>query len=245
MALNPLQQFEIREIYPLHIAGYDLSITNQSLWMLLAVGFISLLFLMAARKPRLIPGRLQAFAEITMDFIQSMVKDTAGKEALSFMPLIFTVFLFVAALNVSGMIPFSFTSTSQILLTGFMAGLVFIMVVTVGFYKQGIHFFTLFYPKGTPLVMAPFIIVLEIISFLARPFTLSIRLAANMVAGHVLLKIFGSFCVMLVGYFFLPALLPGVMLVLLSGLELFVALLQAYIFTILTVVYLNDSLHGH
>lgn len=245
MALNPLHQFEIHAIQPITLGGVDVSLTNQSLWMLIAVGSIAALFSLAALRPKLVPGRLQAFGEMTLEFIQNLVKDTAGKEALRYLPLIMTLFLFIAVLNVFGMIPGSFTSTSQIYMTGFMAFAVFLLVVGLSLYHQGLKFFTAFLPHGTPMYLAPLIIPLEIISFLARPFTLAIRLAANMVAGHVLLKIFASFAIMLGSWFALAAAAPLVVLVAISALEVFVALLQAYIFTILTCVYLNDALHGH
>lgn len=245
MALNPLHQFAVAEIHALEVAGYNLAITNQALWTFIAVAAIALVLLAGVSRPRLVPGRLQSFVEITYEFIHKLVKDSTGEEGMAFFPLILTTFLFVAALNVTGMVPGSFTATSQITTTGAMALTVFASVILVGLYKQGLHFFGMFYPPGTPAYLAPLIVPLEIISFLARPLTLAVRLAANMVAGHVLLKIFATFVIMLMGWFALTALAPLALLVALSGLELFVALLQAYIFTVLTCVYLNDALHGH
>jgi F-type H+-transporting ATPase subunit a len=207
-----------------------------------------------------VPGRLQSFVEVTVQFVRTLTLETGGKAALPFLPLILTTFLFIAALNLIGMVPHSFTATSQITTTAFMGFMVFALVVVVGVYTQGLHFFAMFLPKGTPWWLVPLIVPLEVISFLARPLTLAVRLAANMVAGHVLLKIFASFCVMLLGLagasasglswstlsLSAPAaLLPLVLLIAITALEVFVALLQAYVFTLLTVVYLNDALHGH
>lgn len=245
MALNPLHQFQINQIGTINVGAVEIAFTNQALWMLGAVGVVLLIFILGARKKAMVPGRLQAFVELTFDFVKSLVRDTSGEEGLKYLPLIMSVFLFIAAINVSGMIPGSFTSTSQIYMTGAMALALFIIVVGIGFARHGFKFFGMFFPHGTPVYLAPLIIPLEIISFLARPFTLAIRLCANMVAGHVLLKLFATFAIMLLGWFSITAALPFVLLIALSGLELFVALLQAYIFTVLTCVYLNDSLHMH
>lgn len=245
MALNPLKQFEIHEMMPAEAMGYDIALTNQSLWMLIAVGTVLLTFVMGSLRPKLVPGRLQAFVELTYEFIANMVKDTAGKAAMPFLPVIMSLFLFVACLNVFGMIPGSFTSTSQIYMTAYMAGLVFLLVIFVGFKVQGLGFLKLFLPAGTPGYLMPLIVPLEVISFFARPLTLAVRLCANMVAGHVLLKIFATFATMMIGWVAVTAILPLFALIAISGLEVFVALLQAYIFTILTCVYLNDALHGH
>lgn len=245
MSLNPLHQFEVAVVHPLEVAGLHLHITNQAVWTGIVVALLTLLFVWGVRKPALVPGRLQAFVEMTYEFIHNLVKDNTGEEGLRYFPLVFTLFLFLAGLNVVGMVPGSFTATSQITTTGFMAVAVFASVIFLGFKEQGLHFLGLFYPAGTPVYLAPLIIPLEIISFFARPLTLAVRLAANMVAGHVLLKIFASFVIMLMGWFALAALAPFALLVALTGLEVFVALLQAYIFTILTCVYMNDALHGH
>lgn len=245
MSMNPLHQFEVAPLAPFYVGGFDLSITNQALWTGIAVATVISLFMAGTANMKMVPGRLQAFVEMTVEFIQTLTRETAGKEAVAFFPLILTVFLFVASLNLVGMVPHAFTATSQITTTFFMAILVFLMVVGVGVYKQGLHFFAMFLPKGTPALLAPLIIPLEVISFMARPFTLAIRLAANMVAGHVLLKIFASFCIMLLGVFAAASALPFIMVVAISALEIFVALVQAYIFTVLTCVYLSDALHGH
>ena len=247
MAMDPLHQFAVKAVQPLQFGGLDLTITNQTIWTGAATATIALLLLLGISRLSLVPGRWQSAVEMTVEFIQKLTKDTAGTAALPFVPLIMTTFLFVAGLNLMGMVPGSFTVTSQITTTAFMGAMVFLLVVGVGLWVQGLHFFGLFLPKGTPWPLAPLIIPLEIISFLARPLTLAVRLAANMVAGHILLKIFAGFCVMLLAQGWLAglAVLPLLLLLAITALEVFVALLQAYIFTVLTLVYLNDALHGH
>lgn len=259
MSLNPLHQFEVAPILPLFVGNWNLSVTNQALWTGIAVATVIALFTAGTMKMRLVPGRLQAFVEVTVEFILKLTKETAGHDAVAFFPLVLTVFLFISSLNLAGMIPHSFTATSQITTTAYMGFMVFALVVVTGVYKQGLHFFAMFLPHGTPFWLVPLIVPLEIISFLARPLTLAVRLAANMVAGHVLLKIFAAFCIMLlglqvsdvvapgahIGMLAPAAALPAILLVAITALEVFVALLQAYIFTVLTCVYLNDALHGH
>jgi F-type H+-transporting ATPase subunit a len=256
MALNPLHQFEVSPIMPLMVGGWDLTITNQTLWTGIAVATVIAILMAGITRMTLVPGRMQALVEITFEFIQNLTHKTAGHDAKAFFPLIMTTFLFIASLNLIGMIPHSFTATSQITTTAYMGALVFIMVVGVGVYKQGLHFFAMFLPKGTPWWLVPLMVPLEIISFLVRPATLAVRLAANMVAGHVLLKVFAAFCIMLLGLtldgggsinaLMAPtAVVPLALLVAITALEVFVALLQAYIFTVLTCVYLNMSMHGH
>lgn len=242
---NPLEQFAVAPLLPLEVHGWNLAITNQALWTGIAVAAVIAVFMAGVSRMRLVPGRLQSCVELTVEFIEELTESTAGHEGTKFMPLILSVFLFIASINLMGMLPHSFTATSQITTTVFMGMLVFLMVVGVGVYKQGLHFFAMFLPKGTPIALMPLIVPLEVILFLARPFTLAVRLAANMVAGHVLLKIFAGFCIMLLSVFAASAVLPFVMLIAISALELLVAVLQAYIFTILTCVYLNDALHGH
>ena len=241
MAMNPLHQFEIHELTSLNVLGYNVQVTNQSLWMIIATLAVSAFLVLGIRKKAVIPGRFQAAVELTFEFVQNLVKSTTGTAGLSFMPIIFTIFLFVCVLNVFGMIPGSYTSTSQIFITGAMSAAVFLFVVMVGFYKHGLKFLGMFYPEGTPMVLAPFIVVLEMISFFARPFTLAVRLGANMMAGHILLKIVAAFVIMMG----IAGIVPLAFLIALSALELFVAILQAYIFTVLSCVYLNDALHLH
>jgi F-type H+-transporting ATPase subunit a len=244
--INPLEQFAVSPV----LANGDhafLTVTNQTVWTGIAVAAISLLFLLGVSRMRLVPGRLQAFVELSYDFIHALTRDVAGHGALPFMPLIFTLFLFIAALNVVSLVPHSFGVTAQFATTGYMGLMVFAMVLITGFYKQGLHFLGLFVPPGTPWWLLPLITPLEVVLFCVRPFTLAVRLAANMVAGHVLLEMFAGFCMMLVGLHWLSslAIFPMLMLIAIYMLEVFVALLQAYIFTVLTCVYLNEALHGH
>lgn len=237
------------------VGHWDLSITNQALWTGIAVSAVIAIFMAGISRMTMVPGRLQAFVEITFEFIQKLTHKTAGHEAMAFFPLILTTFLFIACLNLIGMIPHGFTATSQITTTAYMGAMVFLLVVGVGVYKQGLHFFGMFLPHGTPWWLVPIMVPLEIVSFLVRPATLAIRLCANMVAGHVLMKVFAGFCIMLLGltldggghlsWMAPTAVLPLAVLVGVTALEIFVALLQAYIFTVLTCVYLNISIRGH
>lgn len=245
MSLNPLHQFEIKELASFSIAGKEIFLTNQSLWMLIVTASIMLFFILGTRKKALVPGKLQSIVELSLEFIDNLVISTTGAKGKKFVPLIFTIFFFIAINNIFGMIPGSYTSTSQITITLAMGLSVFIMVWIVGFYNHGLKFFTLFAPKGTPLALMPLIIVLELISFFARPCTLAVRLAANMIAGHILLKVFASFAVMLAGWLAATAILPAGILLSIMALEVMVAFLQAYIFTILTCVYLNDAINLH
>lgn len=246
---DPLHQFMIHKIGgTVEIAGIDVSLTNQSLWMLISVAFISALFMFGMRKKALVPGRLQSALEMTFEFIQNLAKDSAGHEALKFLPVIFSLFLFVTVMNVFGMIPGSFTSTSQIVITGFLAVAVFIGVIAIGFIKHGFKFLTLFIPHGAPALLVPVIAVLEVISFFIRPFTLAVRLGANMMAGHIALKVFAGFVVAMLsagGVMAIGSIIPFLGLFALTALELFVAFLQAYIFTLLACVYLNDAINLH
>lgn len=245
MAMNPLHQFKVEALTPLNVAGIDVSFTNHSLWLVMATAIVALIFMAGASRRSLVPGRLQAFVEMSYEFIETLTRDTAGKAALKFAPLIMTLFLFISAANLIGMFPTSFTATAQVFTTATLALAVFFLVIVVGFAMHGLKFLGLFYPKGTPIYLAPLIIPLEVISFFARPATLALRLAANMIAGHILLKIFATFIIMLGSWAVLSAVAPLVVLIAITALEVFVALLQAYIFTVLTVVYLNDALHLH
>lgn len=248
MALDPLQQFAIQQLGTLNIAGAEIAVTNQALWVMGGTLLTSFLLVLASRKRAMIPGRLQGFAELTYEFIEGMITGSAGREALKYMPLIFTLMMFIATINLLGMVPVAYTSTSQIAVCASLALMVFALVWIIGFARHGFHFLSLFYPTGTPLWLAPLVVPLEVISFFARPFTLAVRLTANMMAGHILLKMFAGFAVMLAGLGvtgILGAMIPGFVLIALTGLEIFVAILQAYIFTILTCVYLNDAINLH
>ena len=245
---GPLDQFEIKPLIDMSIAGIDITFTNHAAWMLGTSLFVALFLAFAARKRALIPNRTQGFVEMTYGLVENLMDGTTGKEGLRYLPAIFTLFIFIAAVNLAGMIPGSYTGTSQLITTGFMAATVFVGVIIIGFMKHGLKFLGLFLPSGVPIWMAPIMIPLEIVSFFIRPFTLAVRLGANMLAGHIALKVFATFVVgfaTMEGFVALGGILPFAGLFALNVLELVVALLQAYIFTLLTCVYLNDAIHLH
>ena len=249
-AINPIEQFALSKVVSVEIAGHDFSLTNSSLYMILVVGLTLGLMFQGAKGGPGVPGRLQALAEVAYEFVAGMVKSAAGEAGMRFFPLVFSLFMFILLSNLIGLIPYSFTVTSHIVVTAAMALLVFGTVVTVGVREHGLHFFKLFVPSGVPIYILPLVVAIEIISFLSRPLSHSVRLFANMLAGHITLNVFGGFVVMLLGaagVLKVLAILPGAMIIGLFALELLVAFLQAYVFTMLTCMYLNDALHpsGH
>lgn len=240
---GPISQFEIKplvEIGP--IAGLDLSFTNSSLFMLLAVVVSVGLMVVGARKRAMVPGRLQSVTELSYEFIANMVKDNVGSEGRKYFPFIFSLFMFILFGNMLGMIPYSFTFTSHIIVTFTLAMVVFVLVTIIGLARHGLKWFSYFMPDGAPIAMSPIIVPIEVISYLSRPVSLSIRLFANMMAGHTMLKVFAGFSVMLgvVG-----GLGPLAINVALTGFEFLVAFLQAYVFAILSCLYLHDAIHLH
>lgn len=239
---DPMHQFEIKRLVPLEIFGFDASFTNSALFMSIAAVLITLFMVFAMRKGALVPGRLQSVAELSYEFVANMVRDNVGTSGMKYFPFIFTLFMFVLALNMLGMVPYSFTVTSHIIVTFALAAFIFVGVTLIGFWKHGIGFLKFFVPSGVPFLMLPLLVVIEVISYLTRPVSLSVRLFANMMAGHTMLKVFGSFVAAL-------GLLGGWavlgLMVAFTGLELLVAFLQAYVFAILTCIYLNDALHMH
>lgn len=239
---SPLAQFEIKTLVPIEIAGVDASFTNSSLFMVLTVITISLFLIGGMRKGALVPGRWQSMAELSYVFIANMIKDTVGSEGRPYFPFIFTIFMFVLVGNLWGMMPYSFTFTSHIAVTFAMAFFIFVGVTLIAIAKHKLHFLSFFMPPGVPIVMAPLLVPIEIISYLSRPISLSVRLFANMLAGHTLLKVFAGFIISLgvaAGW------LPFVFVIALTGLEFVIAFLQAFVFAILTCLYLNDALHLH
>ena len=240
---SPLEQFAIQDLTaPLFtIGGHHIAVTNSAIFMMSAVVLSSGLLLAGAGKGAMIPGRIQAMAELFYEFIANMIRDNVGSGGKKFFPFIFTLFIFTLFGNILGMLPYGYTFTSQIAVTFFMAMVVFLGVTLIGLFKHGLHFFSLFFPHGAPLFTAPILIPIEVVSYLSRPISLSVRLFANMTVGHVLLKVLAGFVVAL-GIF---GVVPLVVLVAITALELLVALLQAYIFTILCCIYLNDALHLH
>lgn len=240
-AHNPLDQFIIQTWVPIKIGGLDASFTNSSAFMLLTVICATALMVLAVKPRAGVPGRWQLLAELSYQFIARMVSDNIGKEGRTYFPLIFSIFMFVLFGNLIGMIPYSFTFTSHIAVTLTMAVVIFLMVTVIAFMKHGLKFFSFFLPEGVPIILSPLMIVIEVISYFTRPFSLSVRLFANMMAGHTLLKVIGGFVVPL-GIF---GIVPIAGLVAVMGLEFLIAFLQAYIFTILTCIYINDAIHLH
>ncbi len=243
MASNPMTQFEVYKIGPeLKFGGFDLSFTNSSLFMVLSALVILGFLHFSTSNKKIIPDKIQLISEMLYNFIAKMISDTAGSKAKPYFPFIFSLFTFVLMCNMIGMLPYSFTVTSHIIVTMIMALFIFIAVTVIGFLKHGAKYLSIFVPSGVPVVLLPLITVIEIISYLSRPISLSVRLFANMMAGHTMLKVFGSFVLSLgiVGGW-----LPLTFSVALTGLEILVAFLQAYVFAILTCIYLNDALNLH
>ena len=240
---NPMHQFQVHKIGPkIEISGIDLSFTNASLFMLFSGITITLILFLGTREKKLIPGKMQLMSEMLYNFISKMISDTAGKKAKPYFPFIFSLFIFIFACNMIGMLPYSFTVTSHIIVTLTFALFIFVGVTILGFITHGFKYLKIFVPSGVPLVLLPIISVIEIISYLSRPVSLSVRLFANMMAGHTMLKVFGGFVVSLG---LIGGWLPLSFSVALTGLEILVAFLQAYVFAILTCIYLNDALNLH
>jgi F-type H+-transporting ATPase subunit a len=239
--LHPLEQFEIHPLVPLHIGKLDVSFTNSALLMTITVLAISALVILGTRRAALVPGRWQSLGEMAYEFIAKMIDDTVGIEGREYFPFIFTLFMFILFGNLLGLVPFGFTFTSHIIVTFALAALVFIGVTVIGIWRHGFHFLTLFVPHGVPPVLLLLLVPIEVLSYFIRPFTLSIRLFANMLAGHTMLAIFGGFA----GVIGIFGIVPLAIDVALIFLEILVAVLQAYVFTILTCLYLRDAIKLH
>ena len=247
MNLNPMEQFAVRPIVPLHIAGYDVSFTNQSLLMVIVVLAAALFLTLAVKPGRLVPTRGQSMAEASYEFVGNMIHSAAGEDGLQFFPFVFTLFMFVLFCNFFGLIPGSFTVTSQICVTFGLAAFIIAMVIVTGFLKHGLGFLKLFVPHA-PFALLLLLVPIEIISFFTRPISLSVRLFANMLAGHTMLQVFAGFVIALGGAGGILSVLsvaPMALIVAILLLELLVAFLQAYVFAILTCIYLNEALHLH
>jgi F-type H+-transporting ATPase subunit a len=247
---DPIEQFEIHKIFTLgHIGNQEIAFTNSSAYMFVAVALVALLMIGGSAGRHLIPTRFQSLAELTYEFVSNTLRSSVGEEGMKFFPFVFSLFMFVLMANLIGIIPYTFSVTSHLIITLALALMVFLTVLLYGIYKNGLKFFKLFVPHGIPIYLLPLIMVIEIISFLSRPVSHSVRLFANILAGHITLKVFAGFVSSLsalgaLGIF--GSVLPLAMTTALSGLELLVAFLQAYVFAILTCIYLNDALHpGH
>jgi F-type H+-transporting ATPase subunit a len=247
---DPIHQFEIKKFFSLfQVGAHDIAFTNSAAFMLAALIIIAALMLLPTRRRALVPSRMQSIAELSYEFIADTIRSSAGNEGMRFFPLVFSLFMFILVVNLLGLLPYSFTVTSHIIVTVALALLVFFTVIIYGVYKHGLHFFRLFVPSGIPWPVLLLVTPIEILSFLSRPVSHSVRLFANMLAGHITLKVFAGFVTMLgaagiLGW--VGAVLPLGLTIALTALELLVAVLQAYVFAILTCIYLNDALHpGH
>ncbi len=238
---SPLHQFNIERIFDFHIGSLDLSYTNSSLLMTIAAVLTTALMVTAMQNASLVPGRLQSLAEMLYDFIGKMVDDNVGEDGRRYFPVLFTLFMFILFGNLLGLIPYSFTYTSHIVVTFALAATVFIGVTLIGIFRHGFHFLALFVPPGVPKPLLILLVPIELLSYCIRPFTLSIRLFANMVAGHTMLVIFAGFVGSLGVFFFAPIVMDAAIVLL----EFLVAVLQAYVFTILSALYLRDAIHLH
>ncbi len=245
--VDPIHQFDITELFDLGtVGGVHLAFTNSALFMVISVVLISSFLILSTGSRAVVPGRLQSLAEMSYEFIAKMLRESAGSEGMKFFPFVFSLFMFVLVLNLLGLMPYFFTVTSHIVITAALAATVILMVIIYGFYRNGLGFMKLFVPQGVPGYLLPLVVLIEVLSFLSRPISLSVRLFANMLAGHITLKVFASFIIMLSAFGAVGiagAILPLAMTVALTALEVLVAFLQAYVFAILTCMYLNDAIH--
>jgi F-type H+-transporting ATPase subunit a len=251
MTLDPIHQFNIDNLFTIgHIGGRTIAFTNSSAYMFLTVAVICLFAVRGMKGQQLVPGRFQSAAELSYEFVAKMIRSTAGQEGMRFFPLVYSIFMFILVSNLIGIIPYTFTVSSHIIITAAFALLVFFTVLIYGFYKNGLKFFNIFVPSGIPIYILPLVVAIEFLSFLSRPLSHSVRLFANMLAGHITLKVFAGFVVLLgtslgaIGW--IGGLVPLALTIAIYALEILVAFLQAYVFAVLTCIYLNDALHpGH
>ncbi len=239
---GPLEQFDIKTLVPIKLGTVDASLTNSGLYMIITVIAITLFLTLSIRRRGMVPGRWQSMAELSYEFIAGMVRDNVGPEGRAYFPFVFSLFMFILFANLIGLFPYSFTTTSHIIVTFAMAAFVFTGVTIIGLVRNKLRFFTYFMPSGVPVVLAPVLIPIEIVSYLSRPVSLSIRLFANMMAGHTMLVVFATFVIPLG---FIGGWAPLTVNVALTGFEFLVAVLQAYVFTVLTCIYLHDAIHLH
>jgi len=251
MATDPIEQFHIVDLFPIGKIGHtEIAFTNSAAFMLAAVAGITAFLVIGTAKRSLVPSRLQSAAELSYEFVATTVRSTAGSEGMRFFPFVFTLFMFILTVNFIGLVPYTFTVTSHIIVTAALAITVFLTVLLYGLYRHGLHFFNLFVPKGVPVYILPLIVFIEVLSFVSRPISHSVRLFANMLAGHITLQVFAGFIILMGGALgalgWAGSVLPFAMIVILMALETLVAFLQAYVFAILTCIYLNDAIHpGH
>jgi F-type H+-transporting ATPase subunit a len=239
---DPMKQFEIKRFVELNFFGLDASFTNSSLMMVIGVALVSVFLIGSMRGRALVPDRMQSMAELSYEFVANMVRENAGSEGMKYFPFIFTLFFYILVMNMLGMVPYGFTVTSHIIVTVALALVVFIGVTVIGILKNGTKFIGLFVPSGVPIWLLPLLVPIEILSYLVRPFSLSVRLFANMMAGHTMLKVFAGF---VVAMGFVGGWAPLLFMVAFTGLEVLIAFLQAFVFAVLSCIYLNDALHPH
>ena len=242
---SPLAQFDVVSKVDITVAGLDLHITNSAIWMMVATALVIVFTTVFIRQRALVPGRMQSLVELSYEFVANMLKDNVGHEGRPFFPFIFTLFMFILFSNMLGMLPYSFTVTSQIVVTFGLAFVVFIGVTIVGFVKHGLGFFKFFLPQGVPGFLAPLVIPIEVLSYLIRPVSLGLRLFANLTAGHTMLKVFAGFIFSLGSFYIIPGLIPLAAVIGLTVLEFAIAFLQAYVFAVLSCIYLHDAIHMH
>lgn len=242
---NPIEQFKIKPIIPLEVGGVDISFTNSAIMMVISVVLITAFLTMSVRSRALVPGRWQSMAEVFYEFVANMLRDNVGSEGRKYFPFIFSLFMFVLFGNLLGMVPGSFTYTSHVIVTFGMAAVVFIGVTAIGFARHGTHFLRMFFPEGAPIATAVILVPIEVISYFSRPFSLAVRLFANMTVGHIILKVLGGFVISLGGFYLIPGIVPFAFLGAVTVLEFGIAMLQAYVFTILSCIYLHDAIHMH
>jgi F-type H+-transporting ATPase subunit a len=246
VANDPIHQFQISKWIPIEIGGLDFSFTNSSAFMVATVAAAGAFLFLTTSSRGLVPSRLQSVSEMTYEFVASMLRDAAGSHGMKFFPFVFSLFTFVLMANLLGLFPYFFTVTSHIIVTFALAILVIGTVIVYGFYRNGLGFLKLFVPEGVPGILIPLVVLIEVISFLSRPISLSVRLFANMLAGHITLKVFAGFVTSLTAFGFVGvagSVLPLAMTVAITALEVLVAFLQAYVFAVLTCMYLNDAIH--
>ncbi|WP_068431333.1 F0F1 ATP synthase subunit A [Magnetospirillum sp. XM-1] len=245
---NPIEQFKIQPLVPLKVGSVDISFTNSSAMMVLSICLITLFLTLSVRSRALVPGRWQSMAEVFYEFIAGMLRDNVGQEGRKYFPFIFSLFMFVLFGNLLGMMPIpviGFTYTSHVIVTFAMALVVFVGVTAIGFARHGTHYLRMFFPHGAPIATAVILIPIELISYFSRPFSLAVRLFANMTVGHIILKVMGGFVVSLGAFYLIPGVVPFAFLSAITVLEFGIALLQAYVFTILSCIYLHDAIHMH
>ena len=242
---DPIHQFQIQDIVPLSVGGVDISFTNSALWMVIAAAVSTTALTMAMRPRAIVPGRFQVFAEGIYEFVANMVRENVGSGGREYFPFIFTLFSVVLMGNMIGLVPYAFTYTSHLAVTAGLAVFIFLWVTILGFVKHGAHFLHFFSPPGVPMALKPLVIALEVVSYMTRPLTLSMRLFANMMAGHLVLKVFAGFCVSLMSLTIVASILPMGFNVIMIAFEFLIAFLQAYVFAILTCIYFRDAIEMH